>query len=708
MDERRRSQIAAPVAPRERGSARRLEQLAAILGGRPLAILGQHTGPGRLPGAPDQGRDRRPPAYRSIGEVPGPVDLAVFLVPPPVVPELLDQCGAAGVTTSYIITSGFGEAPEGDGRRLDTALRQACTRWPAMGVAGPNGEGVFDVAGDFALSFSPTVDYERGLRAPPVAGTIAVVAQSGASDPASSTRARPGGLRFSKIVSTGNEVDLEALDYVEYLLEDPATSVIALFIEGFKDPRRLRRVAGQALAVGKPLVVMKIGRSLQAQRTAVSHTAPPDRPERPLQRLVRRPRHHRGAEHGRAAGRGRGPGHHRLAVRPAGRGVHRIGRGWLWVVDACAEHGLDAPELPAEEQAGILAQLPYYASASTRSTTPPGPTTSRGYRRPGRAGRLELGRRGGAGQSLTVAEGLADRVRPLVELAPRPASPVVQSYTHPVPDAVSVLADLGIPWFVNQQGLGRTLAALADRHEAEQRWSARPNGGEPGPVPVGLGPERVVPEHVVKAWLRAAGLPVPEGWLVGDEAGAQAAGAELGYPVVVKLQSADISHKSDIGAVVVGVSGPEELSRAYHQVTAASSGPADGVLVERMAPAGPEMMIGAIGDPDLGPFVIVGAGGADAELAADTQILAAPATVGAARAAIDRLRMARSLSGWRGQPPADVAALAELVSRVSAWVVALDDDVVELDLNPVILHEVGRGVDIVDGLAVVRSPGASE
>ena len=380
----------------------------------------------------------------------------------------------------------------------------------------------------------------------------------------------------------------------------------------------------------------------------------------------------------------------------------------LWVVDACAEHGLDVPELPAAEQAGILARLPYYASASNPVDYTAGASDEHG---------VTAALAGLAGSSsvdvvvlvmsLTVAAGLADRVRPLVDLVAAAGKPlVVQSYTHPVPEAVAVLADFKIPWFVNQQGLGRTLAALADRHDAERRPTesaadrARPSAGTA---------ERVVPEHAVKAWLRDAGLPVPDGRLVGTEAEALAAGAELGYPVVVKLQSAEVSHKSDVGAVVVGVAGPDELIGAYHQVVAAApvGQPIDGVLVEGMVTAGREMMIGVIGDPDLGPFVVIGSGGADAELAADTQILTAPVTTEAARAAIGRLRAARGLSGWRGGPPADVTALAELVAAVSRWVLDLDDEVAELDLNPVILHPAGQGVDIVDGLAVVRSPVAA-
>ncbi len=514
MDERRRSQVAALVEPKSVALLGASSD-SRILGGRPLAILGQHDWTGPIyPVHPTKDEIGGLPAFRSIAEVPGPVDLAVFLVPPPVVPELLDQCGAAGVTTSYIITSGFGEAPEGDGRRLDTALREACARWPGMGVAGPNGEGVFDVAGDFALSFSPTVDYERGLTQRPVPGSIAVVAQSGGIGFGIFNQGTARGLRFSKVVSTGNEVDLEALDYVEYLLEDPATSVIALFIEGFKNPGRLRPVARRALEAGKPIVIMKVGRSVQAQRTAVSHTGHLTGRSDLYSALF--------ADFGITEVRSMdelldvagalvttGP----VAGRRVGVFTASGGAG-LWVVDACAEHGLDVPELPAAEQAGILARLPYYASASNPVDYTAGASDEHG---------VTAALAGLAGSSsvdvvvlvmsLTVAAGLAERVRPLVELVAAAGKPlVVQSYTHPVPEAVAVLADFKVPWFVNQQGLGRTLAALADRHDAEQRGA----GPAAAPAPDDRRPssgtaERVVPEHAVKACCGAPGSRSPTG-----------------------------------------------------------------------------------------------------------------------------------------------------------------------------------------------------
>ena len=482
------------------------------------------------------------------------------------VPAVLEECGRAGVKTGYIITSGFGEAPEGVGRELDAALREVCGRWP-MAVGGPNGEGFYDVAADFAVTFSPTLDYERGLVDRPVPGHIAVVAQSGGVGFGIFNQGTARGLRFSKVISTGNEVDLEALDYVEYLLEDEATQVIALFIEGFKAPDRIREIGARALEVGKPIVVAKIGRSVEAQRTAVSHTGHLTGRSDLYSALFR----HTGMIEVRdlpelldvLAALSTSP-------RPSGRrmGVFTASGGaGAWLVDACADHGVEVPELDAEEQRRILAGLPYFAS-----TTNPVDYTAAAGNEDGIRSALRVLSNSSAidvvvlVSSLLVAASLRTRIAPLIEIVAEAGKPLlVHSYTEPAPESIRVMAELGVPWFTDQDGLARTVALLADcsaeaqfRSEAPMAspavgWSAI---GAPGAAAT-----RTVPEYEVKGWLRRAGLPVPLGHLVQSEAAAVRAAADLGYPVVVKLQSATVAHKSDVGAVIVGIESRDRSPR---------------------------------------------------------------------------------------------------------------------------------------------------
>ncbi len=275
-----------------------------------------------------------------------------------------------------------------------------------------------------------------------------------------------------------------------------------------------------------------------------------------------------------------------------------------------------------------------------------------------------------------------------------------------------------MPFFPSHERALRALARLS-RFADDQAAFAQPGAAQasaPVRLPPGLLPGAgVVPEHRSKAVLAAFGVPVPAGALARTVEEAQAVAARIGFPVALKAQSARLSHKSDAGGVVLGVGDAEALSSAWarlHAQLAARApellrgGPLDGVLVERMARPGVELIVGARVDPQWGPVLLVGLGGVFAEALRDVQLLPAEAPLAAIEAALRRLRGARLLEGFRGAPPADLEAAARIVRSLGDLVRAVPD-LAEVDLNPLVVHPRGEGASVLDALMVVRPAGAA-
>ena len=241
------------------------------LSGRPLEILRQHRYPGRiLPVNPQHETIGGLPAFPSISAVPGPVDVAAIVVRAALVPQVLSECASTGVRSVAIFSSGFAEEGE-DGRRAEQSIG-AIARASGMRILGPNAEGFFNVHDGIPLTFSPTVDYERGLTRL-VSGNVAVVSQSGGLGFALFNGGQGVGMGASYVVSTGNEADLGAVEVAGHLIEDAKTDVVALVVEGMRPEDDLSAVAHRAAALGKHLVVAKLGRSTVGGEAAAAHTA---------------------------------------------------------------------------------------------------------------------------------------------------------------------------------------------------------------------------------------------------------------------------------------------------------------------------------------------------------------------------------------------------------------------------------------------------
>lgn len=677
--------------------------------GRLLDMLIRRRFPGRLlPVNPNYTEIQGLPAFPSIGDVPGPVDLALIAIPAAQVPDALSACAAAGVKSAVVYSSGFAEAGE-EARALQDRVA-AVARETGLAVVGPNAVGVYNVLGRMAASFSPGVLAEEaeGAGVGP-RSRIAVVSQSGGIGFSIFNRGVRRGLAFSHVMTSGNEAALGTLDFVDYLIDDEATGAFVLFLEGLRNADRFLAVAGRAAAAGKPLIVAKVGRSGAARRAAASHTASMVGADTAYDAVFR----HAGViraedqdellDHAAA-----------FTSQPLARGrrvgiVTITGGGGAWMADALTAHGLEIPELDTARQSLVRTFIPAYGAAAN-----PIDITAQAMETGGHTKAIEILYDSPDIDAIVVVATLADRTTltaehdALAAIAARGDKPILfYSYTIPTPENLGLLAAAGIPVYTTFHGCARAVAGLADYHAFLSVRAAMPAADDKPPPPSLAAHRPVLTEHETTPILAALGIPTAEGRLVPDEATAVEAAEALGYPVVLKAQSPAILHKTEIGAVAVGIADADMLRAAYRRIAAAAAEAVcaeafDGILVQRMMPTGREMIAGVVADPDFGPLVMVGLGGVHVEAMRDVAFAPVPVTRIQATALIDRLRGRPLLNALRGAPAADVGALADLLVSLSRLADANRDRIAEIDLNPVALYDEGKGLAVLDALIVVR------
>lgn len=662
-------------------------------------------------------------AYPSVSALPEAVDLAIVTIPAVYVPEALEACAEKGVRAAVIISSGFAEERGGDGAAREDAIRAIVERYD-MAVLGPNGEGFLNSATPLAASFSPTIfDVEGGITPEHSrAGGIAVVSQSGGVGFSFFNRGRPKELHFSFVVSMGNEAGLEGLDVADYLLDDAGTDAVLMFVEGFRTPAKFARVASRAASLRKPLVIAKVGRSEAGAEAAASHTASLAGSQRAYDAMF--------ARHGVVPGRDvdemidiAGAFSYFRDRLPRGKRVAILtpsGGAGIWLADVCEANGLTVPELDAPTRAAIDRLLPAYGTSRN-----PVDVTAQVIHQLGYAPVLELVAASPSIDAVLVAGsmGLARYVRPqleeLAQLGERIDKPVIFcAYTLAHPEAVAMLAGAGFPCLTSMPNAARAIAAMADYCE----FLERREGDVAGDGASFALPDRVADrlansgatlcEHEAKEVLADLGIGKRVDTLATSEDEAASAAAALDLAVVCKVQSPDISHRAEIGAVALDLGSEDAVRRAYRSIldNARSAHPdADihGVLVSPMSNDGVEIIVGTQRDADFGPMLVIGAGGTLVEVLDDVIVTPAPASANQVRTLLAGWKGKRLLDGSAGMPAADTDALIELAVRISRFAAA-SDAVSSLDLNPVIVHPRGQGVSVVDALIVTEQRDVAE
>ncbi|CAN5757151.1 acetate--CoA ligase [soil metagenome] len=656
-------------------------------------------------------------AYPSVDAVPGKVDLAVIGVPVRAVDAVLENCERAGVKAINIITSGYGEQSDELAHQRQELLSEYARR-TGIRIVGPNCLGNISVPGKLC-AMSGSFEFLKP-------GPVGLVLQSGLLAYSLVTPPMDRDMGFSYVVTTGNEADLEAADLMRYYVEDDETRVIGAFIEQFRDPEKLIEVAEMAAEREKPIVVLKIGRSEAGKRSAQAHTGSMVGSDEVADAVMR--------QYGIIRVNGLDEMTETLAAfytdrLPAGTGVGAIyvsGGAAGLVSDLSADLGIDLPDLSPKTVERLEAVIPEYGTVGN-----PLDTT-------GQAGAIpELMR--GAIESMaedpnihTVVYGQA---YPMTVDLDTPAGEVMRVAHEKYPDKVFLAVSLvpgeiavqnrrdtgepphepvtnwgGVPFL---QGVENGLRAVKHLNTyASYVRNRSPNGRVASDSPVAAMARELVQasggkplvERAAKHLLTMYGIPTTPEQLATTLDNAVTAANEIGYPVVLKIESADITHKTDAGGVLLDLADDDAVRTGFDRIMAnarAYNPDAElaGVLVQQMAPSGGrEMIVGMTRDPDFGPAVAVGLGGIFVEVLKDVALGVPPLSELAARNMLDRLRGKAILDGTRGQGPADVDAVVDILLKFSQLCLDLKDEVAEIDINPLLVYE--DGALVVDCLVV--------
>lgn len=686
--------------------------------GKILAQIVKGNYPGRIfPIHPTARTIQGMPAFAAIGEAPGPIDLALIAIPAESVPATLAQCAAAGVRSALVFSSGFAEEEGGAHRALQDELR-AIARDTGMAVAGPNSVGMLDLAEPLAATFSPAIDFAAlpGLRADPARRRIGIISQSGGLGFALFNRGLKRNLAFSTVINTGNEADLDACDILDFMLDDERTGIVLMFVEAIRRGRRFVELAERALALDKPIIVAKIGRSPAGRRAAASHTASLTGSDAVHDAIFRRYGVIRANDQDDMLDIAAACA---LCPRPHGKrvGVVTISGGvGGWLADTLESHGLTVPEFSAALQREIRQFLPSYGAAFN-----PIDITAQAIGNDHRLRSIAALEAAAEIDAIAVVSTLAADPRmvyekaALAELVARQRKPIL-FYSYPLPSeqARRDLAEIGVPCYTSLRGPALALAALADREAAScDRARLTTSPGDPVSRDVALrrldAAAEMLCEYEANDVLAAYGIATLPARLAKDAAAAVDAATSLGYPVALKIQSPDIPHKSDAGGVALGLADAAAVRDAWAAMLAriAERLPAarlHGVLVQTMAPRGLEMIAGTVDDVDFGPLLTVGLGGIHVEMLGDVATLPLPIDALDAQSLLERLRGVRLLGPLRGAPARDRAAFAALLVRLARLQGDFAGHIATIDLNPVLLHDAGDGISVVDALIVQRRP----
>ncbi len=643
-------------------------------------------------------------SYPSLQDVPEAPDVVGIVVPYHQVIPTLEECAQKRAGSAIIISAGFAERGDGGRRELQGQIGDFA-RQSGVRVSGPNCLGVANVkAGIWACAGSRLV-MSAG-------GPIALVSQSGASAFGPFlTRAVDLGIGYSYIVTTGNEADLESSDFMRYLLDDPDTHVIACFIEGFKDGRKFMKVARLAAERGKPIVMIKIGRSPAGAKAATSHTAAMTGADAVHDAVFKQYGVIRVEDYDELLETAQFLAYSPPLTKGGVSIVSHSGGISSLTADKCGQMGLQLPDLTPSSRDGLNEVLKGFgwaanpADVTTYANSESFPQILRYMVEGPEVGTLVIASSGGESQARQVIE-LRDSTDK--------AMAFLWTGSLTATDGLNQLKEAKIPVFLSPDRLARGLRSKIDY----QRWRERCLKAEAEPrQPMsvwqrealqalnGLG-RRSLTEHEARRFLahwEVTGLREERATTL-DEA--LAAAGRIGYPVVLKVESPEISHKTEAGVVRLGLQSDVEVRQAYAEIMHnaerhAPNAQVLGVLVQEMVHGGIEVIVGLSQDPLFGPMLLLGMGGIFVELYRDVALRACPITASDAWEMLQEVKGTRLLEGFRGQPAADVEALIHLLVRVSHLGAECWRDIQEMDLNPLLVLPHGQGVRAADALLVL-------
>jgi acetyltransferase len=694
-------------------------QNLASISGRSLYYLREHGYKGSIfPVNPKYSNIEECTCYPDLMSIPGNVDLALIVVSSKLVYPMLEDCVKKGVSFVTIFSSGFAETGE-EGREVQSKIKQLA-KSSGMRVCGPNCQGAVDLFNNAAAAFSGALD----LR-PLIPGPVGFVTQSGALGYSIFNLAQDNGIGFSYIVSTGNEVDLDCTDFLNFMLDDSNTRMVAAYLEGIADGSKFIRMADKALRMRKPVVVLKVGRSSVGQKAASSHTGALAGSDLVCDAVFSR----RGVIRVKDIEEFIDLGKLVTCISgiPSGKGlgvVSTSGGAGVLCADTAEEYGVEISELQPETLKITREVVPSFGSslnpidmtAQVISNADGFPTLLRAMTRdPGIDALLVV---------ITMASGqlgmrLADDV---IKAARTTEKPIVVAWTSGltlVKDHFEVLKNARVPVFQSPVRAIRALSALMRYGSGIEkrigRTCAIASGPSPGQTPPAVSAlleanvSGALSEYQSKALLNAFGVTLNREELAQTEQDACAAADRIGYPVALKVDSPDILHKTEAKVIELNVGSREQIPAIYRKLVdnAQRYNPAariNGVSVQQMVPAGVETIVGVKRDPQFGPVLMFGLGGIFAEVLKDVSLAVAPVDrEEAINGLIGQIRGYPLLAGTRGRDKTDIDALADVLVKVSEMARALGPRLEELDINPLIVLPEGRGVGIADALVILAS-----
>lgn len=693
--------LSALLAPRSVALVGASDDVTRI-GGRPLRYLREAGFAGAIyPVNPKRETVQGVPAFASVAALPETPDVAILAVPASGTVQAVRDCADRGVKAAIVFSAGFAETDQAGRAMQDEMVGVA--REAGLRLLGPNCLGVFNSATGFYGTFSAMLD--TGLVTP---GPIGIVSQSGAYGSHLMYLARLRGLGMSYLVTTGNECDIDVAEALRWTVEQPDINVVMAYAEGVRDRDTFIEALEIARARRKAIVFMKVGRSEVGAHAVSSHTAALAGSDAIFDSVFRQYGVWRASttaeqlDIAAACARGVYPKSNSLGIFTMSGGFG------IQMADDAEMAGLDVKPMPADAQAELKALLPYASPINPVDATAQAvtdlPLMTRFI-----STMLEKGDYGffagifGSGPTSPTFSG---KLRQALETATQASRDTIMTLTMTAPDDIVRLYE-GKGFLVAQDGsaLMKTLGAMVHFRDSFERAGAA-SSPVALPAPVDLGTQ-ALSEVAAKAHLSGAGIPFPADRLVPVGGDVRAAAAAVGFPQVLKIVSADIAHKTEIGGVIVGVNDVDEAEQAFATILgrAADKRPdarIDGIMVAQMIPGGVETIAGVVSDPVFGPVVMFGLGGVFVEVLKDVTFRVAPFDVAEAHCMIREIRGHAMLEGVRGAPPADVDALARLLSDLSRFAAANADQIDSIDLNPVRVLERGGGVVALDALIVPR------
>ncbi|MBO9353418.1 CoA-binding protein [Bordetella petrii] len=679
------------------------------LSGRPVRYLIEAGYPGHLmPVNPNRAVVQGIRAYASVAELPECPDVALIVVPAAQVYGTVQACLARGIRGIYLLSGGFAETGN-EGASQQHRLRELATAAGAR-ILGPNCLGAFNAQARFFGTFATSL--ERGL---PVPGPVAIVSQSGAYGQHLAYLAARRGLGVSYLITTGNELDVELSECIAWLVEQPEVQVILAYAEGVRNGPGLLRALESARQAGKPVVFLKVGSSEAGARAASSHTAALAGSDEVCDAALRQAGAYRArtteeqldiayacARSAPLAGRRLG-----IVTLSGGAGVHAS--------DLAELHGLDVPALPEAAGAALRAAIPFGGIDNPIDVT-------------GQAVN-DMGMLSATLRCVTAADAydvlfVFLTTVPLARKLNGPLRETLSDSTsgfrarHPV--VLGMVADEATVREYEQAGfLVYEDLARAIRAVSALAWFGRQHARPPilpaeRPRNPGTGlPRQAGPLSEVQAkhLLAAAGLRMPAEELVATAAQARKAAQALGFPVAMKIVSAQVPHKTEVGGVLLNVADARAAVEGFDTLLARvrkarPDAHIEGVLISPMAPEGVETIVGTTLDPVFGPVVMFGLGGITAECFKDVALRVAPVDEATARGMVAETRAAALLQGWRGAAPCDVDALVHTIVAISELAAHAGTRIQSLEINPLRVLPGSQGVAALDAMIVAGTPGA--